>query len=277
MLSTAQSYRPGHASEQHHISQATLDEQAIVFTTHPKNEPQSGTQWPDDDGYWTGNGSLPRAAQHGALVDQPLRAGVREPRAAAHRVPLPRLHPRVLPAGAVRRGRAAERLDVRAQGQRLRRAVVVAADAVAHVHRPGDLHPRAARSRSTSSRRGGADDVWFTQVGDADAVPRLRGVPRRGARATRCRSQPRPAVGGAGRAASTCRYESPTEGARQLRDHRRRCTVKGADVALDTGKRYDNPWALADFGASAITIADKAGALKLDFAHGSRVTSVTGR
>ena len=41
--------------------QATLDEQAIVFTTHPKNEPQSGTQWPDDDGYWTGNGSLPRA------------------------------------------------------------------------------------------------------------------------------------------------------------------------------------------------------------------------
>ena len=62
MLSTAQSYRPGKAIEQHHISQATLDESAIVFTTHPKNEPQSGTQWPDDDGYWTGNGSLPRAA-----------------------------------------------------------------------------------------------------------------------------------------------------------------------------------------------------------------------
>ena len=67
MLSTAQSFRPGRASEQHHISQATLDENAIVFTTHPKNEPQSGTQWPDADGYWTGNGSLPRAAQHGAL------------------------------------------------------------------------------------------------------------------------------------------------------------------------------------------------------------------
>ena len=63
MLSTAQSYRPGTPSEQHHVSQATLDEHAIVFTTHPKNEPQSGTQWPDDDGYWTGNGiAAPRRA-----------------------------------------------------------------------------------------------------------------------------------------------------------------------------------------------------------------------
>ncbi len=67
MLSTAQSYRPGDFSEQAHISQATLDEHAIVFTTHPKNEPQSGTQWPDSDGYWTGDGSLPRAAQQGAV------------------------------------------------------------------------------------------------------------------------------------------------------------------------------------------------------------------
>ncbi len=67
MLSTAQSWRPGDFSEQAHISQATLDEHAIVFTTHPKNEPQSGTQWPDSDGYWTGTGSLPRAAQHGAV------------------------------------------------------------------------------------------------------------------------------------------------------------------------------------------------------------------
>jgi hypothetical protein len=67
MLSTAQDYRPGLFSEQTHTWQATLDEHALVFTTHPKNEPQIGTQWPDDDGYWTGNGSMPRAAQHGAV------------------------------------------------------------------------------------------------------------------------------------------------------------------------------------------------------------------
>jgi hypothetical protein len=63
MLSTAQDYRPGVFSEQSHSWQATLDEHAIVFTTHPKNEPQRGTQWPDDDGYWTGTGSMPRSAQ----------------------------------------------------------------------------------------------------------------------------------------------------------------------------------------------------------------------
>jgi hypothetical protein len=65
MLSTAQDYRPFVFGEQYHAWQATLDEHAIVFTTHPKNEPIAGTQWPDRDGYWTGTGSVPRAAQVG--------------------------------------------------------------------------------------------------------------------------------------------------------------------------------------------------------------------
>jgi hypothetical protein len=68
MLSTAQDYRPGVFSEQIHSWQATLDEHALVFTTQPKNEPQTGTQWPDSDGYWTGTGSTPRSAQHGAAA-----------------------------------------------------------------------------------------------------------------------------------------------------------------------------------------------------------------
>lgn len=67
MLSTAQDYRPGMHGEQHHISQATLDNNAIVFTTSPKNEPKPTVHWPDDDGYFTGNGALPRAAQHGTV------------------------------------------------------------------------------------------------------------------------------------------------------------------------------------------------------------------
>ena len=66
MLSTAQDYRPGVFGEQYHAWQATLDEHALVFTTHPKNEPETGTEWPDSDGYWTGSGSMPRSAQHGA-------------------------------------------------------------------------------------------------------------------------------------------------------------------------------------------------------------------
>lgn len=63
MLSTAQSYRPGDFGEQYHAWQATLDEEAVVFTTHPTNEPEVGTEWPDSDGCWTGTGSMPRSAQ----------------------------------------------------------------------------------------------------------------------------------------------------------------------------------------------------------------------
>ncbi|MDZ4827602.1 MAG: hypothetical protein SGJ13_14230 [Actinomycetota bacterium] len=68
MLSSAQDHRFGMFSEQEHAWQATLDEHAIVFTTHPKNEPEEGTEWPDGDGYWTGTGSVPRSAQHGTAA-----------------------------------------------------------------------------------------------------------------------------------------------------------------------------------------------------------------
>src|SRR6185437_14313873 len=69
-------------------------------------------------------------------------------------------------------------------------------------------------------------------------------------------------------------YQSPTEGLVSF-GTTGPLTVQGKPIALDTGKRYDNPWALADFGASQITIADKAGALKLDFADSTRTATST--
>ena len=67
-------------------------------------------------------------------------------------------------------------------------------------------------------------------------------------------------------------YDSPTEGLVQF-GSTGPLTVKGRDVPLSSGKRYDNPWALADVGASQITIADKAGDLRLDFATSTRTAS----
>lgn len=70
MLSAAQDYRAGLRSNQTHIWQATLDEQAVVFTTQPGSlPPTDGTphDWYKDEaggGYWTGQGSLPRVAAH---------------------------------------------------------------------------------------------------------------------------------------------------------------------------------------------------------------------
>jgi hypothetical protein len=59
MLSTAQDYRKSYGGDQHHIWQATLDDEAVCFTTHPGGY---GMQAPD--AYWHGNGFMPRAIQH---------------------------------------------------------------------------------------------------------------------------------------------------------------------------------------------------------------------
>ena len=75
MLSTAQDYRKGLRGSQTHTWQATLSERAMVFTTHPGYLPvQPGNpvpanwNWQSKDepgpGYWTGEASQPRAAQH---------------------------------------------------------------------------------------------------------------------------------------------------------------------------------------------------------------------
>lgn len=64
MLSSALDYRPGRFGHQYHAWQATLDEDAIVFTTSPGNEPRKGDRWEDTDLYWNG-GVQPRSHQVG--------------------------------------------------------------------------------------------------------------------------------------------------------------------------------------------------------------------
>ncbi len=59
MLSSAQDYKKGMGADQHHIWQATLDVEAICFTTHPGGYGDTAP-----NGYWQGSGFLPRVAQH---------------------------------------------------------------------------------------------------------------------------------------------------------------------------------------------------------------------
>jgi hypothetical protein len=58
MLSSAQDYKKGYGGDQQSIWSAVLDEESIVFTTHPVDS-KGGT--PD---YWTGSGNLPRVGQY---------------------------------------------------------------------------------------------------------------------------------------------------------------------------------------------------------------------
>ncbi|MCB1015948.1 MAG: hypothetical protein KDB10_12650 [Acidimicrobiales bacterium] len=65
-LATVVDHRPGEMRDQAHAWQAAIDEDAIVFTNHPVTEPAESTEWRDDGrpGYWTGEASMPRSAQH---------------------------------------------------------------------------------------------------------------------------------------------------------------------------------------------------------------------
>jgi hypothetical protein len=62
-LSCAQDFRPGRPGYQQHIWQAALDDQAVVFTTHPGTDDEDGAHTSRPN-FWAGNRWLPRAAQH---------------------------------------------------------------------------------------------------------------------------------------------------------------------------------------------------------------------
>lgn len=64
MLSSVVEHRPGDKRDQAHAWQATVDHDALVFTTHPSKPTPQSLDWREDDGYWTGSASMPRSAQH---------------------------------------------------------------------------------------------------------------------------------------------------------------------------------------------------------------------
>jgi hypothetical protein len=60
MLCSAQDYRPGEKGYQQHIWQATMGPDAVVFVTHPPCMSEEGAHRPN---FWHGNYVLPRVAQ----------------------------------------------------------------------------------------------------------------------------------------------------------------------------------------------------------------------
>lgn len=67
MLCAALDHHPGEPGVQQHIWQATLDQDAVVFVTHPPCVSEENSHRPN---YWHGNVTLPRVAQwYDALID----------------------------------------------------------------------------------------------------------------------------------------------------------------------------------------------------------------
>ena len=178
-----------------------------------------GTQWPDDDGYWTGNGSLPRAAQHGALsisLYAPTFANPGPPLTAFRYLDYTHAYfpqerfDEVVQQNGWTFGRKGNGYVALWSWRPMQWRTYTDPGIFTHgLTQPFDL-----------VAPGGADDVWFTQVGDATTVRRLRRASAPRSLGGAISVQPRAAVNGLPGGFDVS-YASPDRGPRAVRHHRR--------------------------------------------------------
>ena len=156
MLSTAQDFRKGQASQQHHVWQATFSPDAQVFTTHPRTRPSRecpGTRTPT-----TGRAArrCPRSAQV-RNVNVSIYAPLFASDAALQGSYMPYTHA-YLPQDHFDEVRHVGQLDVRPVRRRLPGDLLVARAALGHLRPRDDRHRRPdeavrARRRRRAERR----------------------------------------------------------------------------------------------------------------------------
>ncbi|MCC5952128.1 MAG: hypothetical protein JJU45_08555 [Acidimicrobiia bacterium] len=284
-LANAQRYLPGRAGYQHHTWQATLDEGATVFTTHPANAPfEDPDGWDPADHYWTGTATHPLSVQHRNVVVccyQPAYASPTVEGLEGFRY-LPETHA-WFPTERFDEVRSHDRWTF---GRR--RGAFVALWSWRPVrwrrHDPERVFTDGLQTPFDLVAEGGAANVWICEVGDRDqsgsfedfvaslitTVPEVvehpladeqaRGVPYQGAH------------GG-----FDVRYWSPSLGVVDL-DPSGVLRVDG-DVASSPDEadlsalRFATPWCELAHGDTAVRIADGPWALEVDLGTGARTTS----
>jgi hypothetical protein len=270
MLSTVQDHRPGALGFQYHAWQATLDERALVFTTHPLNEPEVGTEWPDSDGYWTGTGSMPRSAQQGSAAIHLYAPRFASPGAGPLEVfsYLPYTHayfPRehfdeVVTEGGWTFGRKGDGYVALWSWRPVRW----------REHDPERVFTHGMREPFDLVAEDGADNVWIVEVGDAERSGTFEDFRRA------LTAAPLEVVDlgeqGDVPAGFEVRYRSPSEGTLEWASEGP-FRVDGEEVALDGYPRHDNRWARTAFEAPVVEIADGGARLVLDFEAGRRSVS----
>ncbi len=271
MLSTAQNHRPGMFADQHHAWQATFDEQAIVFTTHPKNEPEIGSEWPDGDGYWTGTGSMPASAQQGTAAIHVYDPAFDPPGAGpletfdyigmTHAYFPQEYFDEVVTDGQWVFGRKGDGF-VGLWSQRATRWRDAPEGAFTHgLTQPFDL-----------VAEGGADNVWIVEVGRAtDGTFAEFQAALQAARVEVLVAESEPAQ-------YTVTFASPSQGELQfVATHQgandNRLVVGGDEVAIRDYPRFDTPWLQADWQARRFEIAEGDTRLVLDFDTSTRDAS----
>lgn len=269
MLSTVQDYLPGTYSQQVQSWQATLDEEAIVFTTTPKNEPFEGADsWPDDDGYWTGTAVLPRSAQHGA-TSLSLYSPITETEGGFGFNRLEMTHAwfpterfdEVVRAGRWTFGRKGDGyVGLWSWRQPEWRT-----------YEPGEVFTDGMTEPFDLVAPGGADNVWISQVGEAGTDGSFADF-QAALTATTPEVAVRPVRDDGLPGGFDVVFDSPTEGVMTLGQDGP-FSVGGDEVPLRHERRYDNPWAQVDFQSDVYEISDDEGGLVLDFTDATRTAS----
>ncbi|MGI8939840.1 MAG: hypothetical protein ACR2JF_16815 [Iamia sp.] len=269
MLSTVHDYQPGTYSQQVQSWQATLDEEAIVFTTNPKNEPFEGEDsWPDGDGYWTGTAVLPRSAQVGAtsinlyspLVQTEGGFGFNRLEYTHAWFPTERFD-EVVRAGRWTFGRKGGGY-VGLWSWR---------EPEWRDHDPAEVFTDGMTEPFDLVAPGGSDNVWIAQVGEAGTDGSFEEFQAALSDAP-VEVVVRPVRDDGLPGGFDVTFASPTEGPMALGQDGA-FTVDGDEVPLRHDLRYDNPWAQVEFQSDRYEIADDDGGLVLDFAAGTRTAS----
>lgn len=253
MLSTAQDYRPGCVGFQHHVSQATLRDDAIVFVTHAGNPPTAARgDYVDGDRYWTGSATLPRAVQHGRACVQMYAPGFTLPDMAelAGFAYEPETHA-FFPT---------ERFDevVERDGWVLARkgdgyvGLWSWRPAAWRQHDPSATFTAGLDGRFDLVAEGGPDNVWICEVGDAGRWATFAAFGDALAAAAVEVTDGGWGDDGAHRGFDVV-YASPSEGRVEL-GWTGPLTVGGAAVPIDGDARFDNPYCdVRDDGTIVVT------------------------
>ena len=275
MLSSAQDYRPGCFGQQYHAWQATLDEDAVVFTTLPGNQPRPGDRWVDADLYWSGTGAMPRSAQQGPaaihLYTPRFAAPGPGPLAAFDYLPFTHAY---FPT---------ERFDEVRQvgGWTLGRrgdgyvALWSWRPTTWRAHDPAVTFTNGLTQPFDLVAEGGADNVWISEVGDAATWGSFDAFAA-AVTAAPVSVTPRP-VGGDGLPGGfDVAYGSPSSG-ELVFGTTGPFTAGGAEVALHREARFDNPFGTTEFGSTTVEIAEAGASLTVDTAAGTRHARVRRR
>lgn len=269
MLSCAQDYRRGTAGFQHHAWQATLDERAVVFTTHPGNGPSPDAgDYLDKDRYWTGSATLPRSVQH-------------------RRVGLHAYEPAFAPPGPgmleafdyepyTHAFFPTEHFDeVRRDGHwtlgRRHDAYVALwswRPPAWRRHDPGVTYTGGLVGDFDLVAEGGADNVWIVELGDIECSGSFEQFCAAIVASEVVVTDP--GWDGAGpHPGFTVRYESPAEGRVESRPDAP-LVVQGEPVPLAHEWRFDNPYGSTRRGDTTVEVRDERGGWRLDLAAGTR-------